>query len=70
MNATSRYRIVVRGELTDRFRPAFEPMTMEWEGGDTVLVGDVVDQGQLHALLDTAARLGLQIVEVERLREP
>ena len=48
MGAT--YRIVVRGELDDRFAFLFNGMRMERVAGTTVLTGTVVDQAQLHGL--------------------
>lgn len=67
MSTTTPYRIVLRGELTERFRTAFEPFALEWEGGNTILAGDVVDQGQLHELLDRISGLGIELIAVERL---
>ena len=37
------YRIVVRGELTDRYASAFEDMEMETKDGQTILTGEVKD---------------------------
>ena len=67
MSTRTPYRIVVRGELTERFRAAFEPFALEWEGGNTILAGNVVDQGQLHELLDRISGLGIELIAVERL---
>jgi hypothetical protein len=33
----TRYRIVVRGELSDRYAAAFEGMQMETKDGETIL---------------------------------
>jgi hypothetical protein len=70
MSGTTPYRIVLRGELTDRYRTAFEPFALECEEGNTVLAGDVADQGQLHDLLDRIAGLGIELLAVERLPGP
>jgi hypothetical protein len=70
MTGTTRYRIVLRGELTDRYRAAFEPFELECEAGYTVLAGDVADQGQLHVLLDRIATLGIELLAVERIPDP
>jgi hypothetical protein len=35
------YRIVVRGELSERYAMAFEGMEMETKDGDTILTGEV-----------------------------
>jgi hypothetical protein len=53
------YRIVVRSELGDRYAPAFEGMRMEIQDGQTILIGEVVDQPQLFGILDRINGLGL-----------
>jgi hypothetical protein len=58
------YRIVVAGELSDRFAPAFDGMTMRCTGGQTAITGMVVDQSNLHGLLDRIGELGLNLVSV------
>jgi outer membrane PBP1 activator LpoA protein len=63
----TRYRIVVRGELSDRFSAAFEGMELQPTGGETVITGEIRDQSQLRGLLDRAAALGLELVSVEPL---
>ena len=61
----TRYRIVVRGELSDRFRSAFEGMELRSSQGDTVITGEVLDQSHLQGLLERIAQLGLELVSVE-----
>jgi hypothetical protein len=58
------YRIVVRGELSRRYLPAFEGMTLTASGGETAITGPVVDQAQLHGLLDRVGDLGLELISV------
>ena len=58
------YRIVVRGELTQRYVLAFEGMTLAAGDGQTVITGPVVDQAHLHGLLDRVGDLGLELVSV------
>jgi hypothetical protein len=60
----TRYRIVVAGELSRRFAPAFDGMTVRCTGGETSITGMVVDQSQLHGLLDRVGDLGLELVSV------
>jgi hypothetical protein len=60
----TRYRIVVAGELSRRFAPAFDGMTVQGTGGETAITGVVVDQSQLHGLLDRVGDLGLELVSV------
>lgn len=63
------YRIVVRSELSERYAAAFEGMEMETKSGLTVLTGGVVDQVQLHGILDRIGGLGLELVSVQSLPE-
>ena len=64
-----RYRIVVVGELSRRFAPAFEGMTVRCAGGQTAITGVVVDQSQLHGLLDRVGELGLELVSVNTITD-
>jgi hypothetical protein len=64
-----RYQIVVVGELSSRFAPAFEGMTVRCTGGRTAITGMVVDQSQLHGLLDRCGELGLELVSVNAIGE-
>ena len=63
------YKIVVKGELTERFAGAFAGMTMEAESGQTFITGEVVDQSHLYGILDRISSMGLQLVSVQALPE-
>ena len=68
---TEIYRIVVGGELSERYAAAFEGMEMETRNGETILTGEVVDQPHLHGILDRVSALGLKLVSVGPVpREP
>ena len=41
---SNRYRIVLRGRLSERFESAFEGMALEHGPSHTVFIGDVRDQ--------------------------
>jgi hypothetical protein len=58
------YQIVVRGELSQRYVPAFEGMTLAIGDGRTAITGPVVDQAHLHGLLNRVGDLGLELVSV------
>jgi hypothetical protein len=64
-DAGKAYRIVMRGELSERYAAAFEGMEMETKTGQTVLTGQVMDQTQLHGILDRIGGLGLELVSVQ-----
>ena len=63
--APVRYRISVRGRLTERLGSAFGGMTLEPAPGRTVLVGDIRDQSHLYGVLDRVRSLGLELISVE-----
>ena len=61
MKPTLSIRITVRGRLTERLAAAFDGMTLMPRNGATDLVGEVVDQAQLHGLLTRIRDLGLEL---------
>ena len=63
------YRIVVRGELSERYAAAFGGMEMETGGGQTVLTGELIDQPHLHGILNRINSLGLTLLSVQTLPE-
>ncbi len=63
--AASRYRIVLRGRLSEHFESAFDGMTLEHGPNRTVLVGDVRDQAQLYGLLGRLQEFGIELLAVE-----
>ena len=64
-----RYRLVVRGELDDRFAYLFHGMEMKRAQGTTVITGLVIDQAQLHGFIERIHELGLDLLSVEHLTE-
>jgi hypothetical protein len=61
----TRYRIMVRGRLTERLGSAFEGLDLEPGMGQTALVGEIRDQSHLYGVLDLVRGLGLELVSVE-----
>ena len=64
--ASTRYRITVRGRLTERLASAFEGLELEPGIGQTVLIGEIRDQSHLFGVLDLVRELGLDLLSVER----
>jgi hypothetical protein len=62
--APTRYRIVVKGRLSDSFISVFEDLSVEPLPGRTALEGDFVDQSQLHGVLDRLRGFGIELVSV------
>jgi hypothetical protein len=67
MSTKTVYRIVVGGEISERYARAFEGMEMETRSGQTILTGEVIDDAHLHGILDRIGALGLKLVSVESL---
>jgi hypothetical protein len=63
----ARYRITVRGRLSERFASAFEGMTLERKPRETTLVGMIADQGHLYGILDRLRDFGLELVCLEEV---
>jgi hypothetical protein len=63
------YRIVVRGELSQRYMLAFEGMTLVAGEGQTAITGPVTDQAHLHGLLNRVSDLGLELLSVNAMLE-
>lgn len=63
--AASRYRIVLRGRLSESFESVFDGMTLEHGPNRTVLTGDVRDQAQLYGLIDRLQEFGIELLAVE-----
>jgi hypothetical protein len=68
--AATRYRIVLRGRLSERFEPAFDGMALEGGPNQTVLVGDVRDQTHLYGLLNQIRDFGIELLVVEPAETP
>jgi hypothetical protein len=62
------YRLVVEGELDNRFAYLFGDMEMTHADGRTVLTGPVVDQAQLHGFIERIEELGLKLVSLQEER--
>ena len=67
MQSTRTVQIRVRGLLSERLAVAFDGVTLIRRGGATELVGDMVDQAQLHGLLTRIRDLGLELESVHVL---
>jgi hypothetical protein len=63
------YEFVLRGEIGDHFAVFFEGMRLERDGGTTVLTGPILDQAQLHGLLERVQELGIELVSVNPTRK-
>jgi hypothetical protein len=61
MTTAQTVRIRVKGRLSKRLASAFDGMTLVPGNGATEVVGQVVDQAQLHGLLTRIRDLALEL---------
>ena len=59
------YEIRISGVLDATWMDWFGGLTMEYQGNETLLIGEVIDQGALLGLLNKIQNLGLLILSVE-----
>jgi hypothetical protein len=64
-----RYRLIVKGELSDRVEAAFEGMTLTRDEGNTSLEGFVRDQAELQGLLRRVSDFGLTLLSANAIGE-
>jgi len=62
-----RYRIVVRGRLSERFAQGFPDLAVEPHPGQTALSGAFEDQAALHGFLGRLQDLGIELVSLDAL---
>jgi hypothetical protein len=62
------YQIRVRGRLGRTMRAAFPGLHAQARGEDTLLTGALPDQAALHGVLAQIEALGLELLEVRRLK--
>ncbi len=61
------YEIRVRGHLGPRMLRAFEALSAQPEGDDTLLRGVLSDQAALYGVIARLETLGLELVEIRCL---
>ena len=55
------YRIVVEGEISDRFFATFGDLRVDHVAGETWMTGEIADQAQLQGVIAHIADLGLAL---------
>jgi hypothetical protein len=62
----TRYEIVVKGQLSERFLSTFDSLALTAHAGHTRLSGELADQAQLYGVLLRLRDLGIELVSVNR----
>jgi hypothetical protein len=58
----------VAGLVSERTRGAFPGMTVVDAPPETIILGDVIDESDLHGVLALIQDLGLRVVSVNQVR--
>ena len=66
--ALVRYEVRVVGTLGPAAEEAFGGLTIDTEPTTTILSGEM-DQAALHGLIDRVRALGLELVDIRRVRQ-
>jgi hypothetical protein len=64
------YTIRIRGRLGATAQSAFPSMMCELTCGETVLTGPLADRSAVFGVLGQIEALGLELLELRRIREP
>ena len=62
-----RYEIRIKGHIGRSLLSSFDDMESAMAPAETVLRGEIVDQAQLHGLIEHSHLLGLELLEVRKL---
>jgi hypothetical protein len=62
------YSIRINGRLGDTALSAFPAMVHQLDGGETVLTGLLTDRSALFGVLAEIEALGLELIEIRRIR--
>jgi hypothetical protein len=62
------YTVTIQGRLGERFSATFPGVSIEPRHGNTHLITEPFDQGQLHGLLNRVRDFGFDLLAVEAMR--
>jgi hypothetical protein len=61
------YKIIVKGHIAEYWSESLGGLKIsQMSNGETMLSGDIVDQAQLHGILNRIRDMGLTLVEVHK----
>lgn len=63
------YEIRIKGRVGDPLLSSFGNLDASIKPAETILRGAIVDQAELHGLLDRIQSLGLELIEVRQVAE-
>jgi len=65
----TRYRIVIKGRLSDSLGSAFDGLELEPSAGRTTLTGTFEDQSKLHGTLERIRDFGIELISINSIEE-
>jgi hypothetical protein len=61
------YQIRLRGQLGPLWSDWFDGLAITWDGADTLLTGEVIDQSALYGVIRRIRDLGVTLISINRL---
>lgn len=61
---TGKTKIKVKGKLDKKWKISFEGMEICYEGNNTILTGDIIDETHLHGILNLIRDLNLKLISI------
>ena len=57
-------KITIQGHLDKKWKNSFEGMKISYEGGNTILTGNLIDEAHMHGILNIIRDLNLTLISV------
>ena len=57
-------KIIIQGHLDKKWKNNFEGMKISYEGGNTILTGNLKDEAHMHGILNIIRDLNLTLISV------
>lgn len=61
--------IIVQGLLDTKWKDWFEGMVISYEGTNTILTGNIMDEAHLHGILNQIRDLNLKLISVNPMEK-
>jgi len=57
-------KITIQGHLDKKWKNSFEGMKISYEGGNTILTGNLKDEAHMHGVLNIIRDLNIKLISI------
>ena len=57
-------KIIIQGQLDEKWKNSFEGMKISYEAGNTILSGSLKDEAHLHGILNIIRDLNIKLISI------